>query len=118
MRLLRAASGIEYFNFGRSHLSLQAMWRFRPGSVPTRKVSASIDRETEEKKTMARRKLTLEQQLSGVKAAIRSKRTPPQLREGLRRRAKWLSTQIGKGQQRTHKKNASFLLVGQRGGRG
>jgi len=35
---------------------------------------------------MARRKLTPEQQLKGVQAAIRSPRTPPQLKDGLRRR--------------------------------
>ena len=39
---------------------------------------------------MARRKLTLEAQLKGVRAAIRSPRTPPQLRDGLRRRAEVL----------------------------
>ena len=39
---------------------------------------------------MARRKLTLEAQLKGVRAAIGSPRTPPQLREGLRRRAEVL----------------------------
>ena len=35
---------------------------------------------------MARRKLTKEQQLKGVRAALRSPRTPPQLKDGLRRR--------------------------------
>ena len=35
---------------------------------------------------MARRKLSLQEQLKGVLAAIRSKRTPPQLRQGLERR--------------------------------
>ena len=39
---------------------------------------------------MARRKLTLAAQLKGVLAAIRSPRTPPQLREGLRHRAEVL----------------------------
>jgi hypothetical protein len=43
---------------------------------------------------MARRKLTLEQQLKGVRAAIQSKKTPPQLREGLRKRANWLKAEI------------------------
>lgn len=43
---------------------------------------------------MARYKLSLEQQLKGVRAAIRSKRTPPQLREGLRKRAESLKEQI------------------------
>lgn len=36
---------------------------------------------------MARSKLTLEQQLKGVRAALASPRTPPQLKPGLRRRA-------------------------------
>ena len=43
---------------------------------------------------MPRRKLTLEQQLKGVKAAMRSSRTPPQLRKGLQRRAEELEKQI------------------------
>jgi hypothetical protein len=43
---------------------------------------------------MARRKLTLVEQLRGVRAALRSKRTPPQLRQGLKRRAEWLGRQV------------------------
>ena len=43
---------------------------------------------------MARRQLTLEEQLKGIRAAIRSKRTPPQLRDGLRKRVKWLKEEI------------------------
>lgn len=43
---------------------------------------------------MPRRKLTLEQQLKGVRAAMRSPRTPPQLRKGLQRRAEQLEKQI------------------------
>ncbi len=36
---------------------------------------------------MARRKLTIEEQLRGVEKAAASPRTPPQLKEGLRGRA-------------------------------
>jgi len=36
---------------------------------------------------MARRKLSIEDQLRGVKAALKSKRTPPQFITGLRKRA-------------------------------
>ena len=43
---------------------------------------------------MARRKLTLMEQLKGVRAALRSRRTPPQLKEGLRKRAEALERQI------------------------
>jgi signal transduction histidine kinase len=53
---------------------------------------------------MARRKLTLEEQLKGVRAAVRSKRTPPQLRDGLRKRAKWLIEEIRQGRPRKRKK--------------
>ena len=53
---------------------------------------------------MARRKLTLKEQLKGVRAAVRSKRTPPQLREGLRKRAKWLIEQIRQGHPVKRKK--------------
>jgi hypothetical protein len=53
---------------------------------------------------MARRKLTLEEQLKGIRAAVRSKRTPPQLREGLRKRAKWLVEQIRQSRPRKKKK--------------
>ena len=44
----------------------------------------------QKEETMARRKLTIGEQLKGVRAAIRSRRTPPQLRAGLRNRAKQL----------------------------
>jgi hypothetical protein len=49
----------------------------------------------EEKKAMARRKLTFKDQLKGIHAALKSKRTPPQLRQGLRNRAAWLRKRIG-----------------------
>ena len=53
---------------------------------------------------MARRKLNLEEQLKGVTAAIRSKRTPPQLREGLRRREAQLKQQIKQSVENKKKK--------------
>jgi hypothetical protein len=59
---------------------------------------------------MARRKLSLEQQLKGVRAAIRSKRTPPQLREGLRRRAEWLSSKTGGSGKQKGIKKLSFRI--------
>jgi hypothetical protein len=61
---------------------------------------------------MARRKLSLEQQLKGVRAAIRSKRTPPQLREGLRRRAEWLDKQIGDSGRRKGRKTRLLRISG------
>lgn len=43
---------------------------------------------------MAHRKLTIEDQLKGVRAALRSPRTPAQLKEGLRRREQELSSRL------------------------
>lgn len=43
---------------------------------------------------MARRTLTLAEQLRGVRAAVKSKRTPPQLKAGLRKRASQLRNMI------------------------
>jgi hypothetical protein len=43
---------------------------------------------------MARRKLSTEDQLKGVQAAIKSRRTPPQLREGLKHRAEELEKKL------------------------
>jgi hypothetical protein len=56
---------------------------------------------------MARRKLSFEEQLKGVRAAARSKRTPPQLRDGLRKRAKWLIEQMRQG--RPHRRSKKGL---------
>ena len=49
---------------------------------------------------MARRKLTMQEQLKGIRAALRSKRTPPQLREGLKRRADWLEKRVNKPERK------------------
>jgi len=60
---------------------------------------------------MARRKLSLEQQLKGVKAAINSRKTPPQLREGLRRREAWLKDQIGRAPQDKKKRSRPVFFL-------
>ena len=63
---------------------------------------------------MARRKLTLEDQLKGVRAAIESRRTPPQLKDGLKRRADELQTKInsrGKTSQKPGRKGWPFDLM-------
>lgn len=44
---------------------------------------------------MARHELSLRDQLKGVRAAIKSRKTPPQLREGLQKRAKDLERELG-----------------------
>jgi hypothetical protein len=45
---------------------------------------------------MARRKLTLSEQLRGIRAALRSKRTPPQLKAGLQKRKEFLQKTIAR----------------------
>jgi hypothetical protein len=45
---------------------------------------------------MTRNKLSLEDQLRGVSAALKSKKTPPQFREGLRRRKMELQKNLGR----------------------
>lgn len=49
---------------------------------------------------MARRRLTLEQQLAGVRAALQSNKTPKQLREGLRKRQAQLERLIAAEKER------------------
>jgi hypothetical protein len=44
---------------------------------------------------MAHNKLSLEDQLRGVKAALKAKKTPPQFLEGLRRRKMELQRKLG-----------------------
>jgi hypothetical protein len=45
---------------------------------------------------MARRKLSLSDQLKGVRAALNSRRTPNQLKEGLQRRKQFLEKAVEK----------------------
>ena len=45
---------------------------------------------------MPRRKLSIQEQLRGVKAALRSLRTPTQLKPGLARRREALERQLGR----------------------
>ena len=45
---------------------------------------------------MARRKLTLAEQLRGIRSALSSKRTPPQLKPGLQKRKEVLERTLGK----------------------
>jgi hypothetical protein len=44
---------------------------------------------------MARYKLTLADRLKGAKAALKSKKTPPQLKEGIRRKIAKLEKEVG-----------------------
>jgi hypothetical protein len=56
-------------------------------------------------KTMARHKLTLQEQLRGVRAAIHSRRTPPQLKKGLERHRDKLEKKLARSKDR----NRGFL---------
>jgi hypothetical protein len=59
-------------------------------------LSAKSKRETQKEETMGRRTLTLKDQLRGVSAALRSVRTPPQLRPGLKKRKEVLEQALSK----------------------
>jgi hypothetical protein len=67
--------------------------------------SANTAREAEKEEAMGRRTLTLEDQLRGIRAALKSERTPPQLKPGLTKRKEFLEKSLGKERQR---KNNSF----------
>jgi hypothetical protein len=60
---------------------------------------------------MARRKLTTDQQLKGVQAALRSARTPPQLKDGLRRREKTLLGMVERSKKRENRKKSFFQRI-------
>lgn len=89
---------------------MRSMRSLRASGHAAPRVPSKTTREEEAEKTMARRKLSLDEQLSGVRAAIRSKRTPPQLREGLKQRAEWLKKQIGKTSPPKKKNKGAFLF--------
>jgi len=75
---------------------VRAFWS---GTYAAPNISAKASGEKEGPEKMVHRKLTLSEQLKGVRAALRSPRTPPQLKEGLRRRAEVLEKQIGTRRQ-------------------
>jgi hypothetical protein len=96
MRVLREALEAERLAFWRSNISLRPLRIVWTGRNATTQIPPKAAREKEATKKMARRRLTLKDQLKGVRAAISSKRTPPQLREGLKRRAQWLAKRLKK----------------------
>jgi len=60
---------------------------------------------------MAHRKLTAEEQLKGVRAALKSPRTPPQLKEGLRKREQSLLGTLGRSTNGKRKRSKRSLLA-------
>ena len=94
MRLLQGTSCVKRFQSWCSAIPMSSVWSVRASADAAQAVQAQAAGEKEEEKNMARRKLTLKEQLRGIRAALRSKRTPPQLREGLRARAEWLRKMI------------------------
>lgn len=73
-----------------SHFLLRVMRPIWAVYHASREIQAKSARVEEEEKEMAHRKLTLKEQLKGIKAALRSTKTPPQLKAALRRRANFL----------------------------
>jgi hypothetical protein len=80
-------------------------------SYSTEEISATAKRNKEEEKNMARRTLSMTEQLMGVRKALKSKKTPPQFRPGLLRRKELLETQLGeqhKGKSKRKRKGSFF----------
>jgi hypothetical protein len=71
------------------------VWAVRPKSNSATGVSTQGERIKEDEQDMARRKLSLDAQLRGIRAALKSRRTPPQLKPGLERRKEWLEKSLG-----------------------
>src|SRR5439155_24495662 len=109
MRVLRTAADSECFTQWRSHFSLSALRNVRSSTHTAKKMSAEL-RERKAAKDMAHRKLTIEAQLKGVRAALRSPRTPPQLRKGLRKREQDLSKIAGRSRSRKKRSVVSGLF--------
>jgi hypothetical protein len=108
MSILQSAYRISGRRFPHQSLPLPGMRAFRPKPHSRPWLPADAKREKEEKKVMARRKLSLEEQLRGVRAALKSRRTPPQLKAGLERREKVLERTLGKSSVTTNKHRSFF----------
>ena len=111
MPLLRAGPGTFRIGFQNSHLSMPGLWPLWSVHEAASGISAKTKRSQETEEKMAHRKLTLKEQLKGVKAALRSRRTPPQLKEGLRRRKAVLEKELGKPGRSKKTQTPGFLGV-------
>jgi len=108
MQLLRANFRNERGSFWCANIPLPLLWTVWTGNYPAPQIQTQKTRDQEEEEPMARRKLTLEDQLRGVRGAIRSPKTPPQLKPGLRKRAATIEKRLG----RRNKKKADSGLLG------
>jgi len=61
---------------------------------------------------MAHRKLTIQEQLKGVRAALKSPRTPPQLKEGLRKRERELTRRAPQASRRRKSRSLFGTFLG------
>lgn len=94
MSVLSEDSWPLYISSRRENFPLQKLRPIWSSNESTSAVPTEAARIEKGEKTMARRKLTLEEQLKGVRAAMRSRQTPPQLKEGLKRRAEELARRL------------------------
>jgi hypothetical protein len=72
--------------------------------------SANLKRTQEEKKTMGRRTLSMKEQLVGVIAALKSPRTPPQLKPSLKKRKETLEKALGEQSGKTKKLRSTSIF--------
>lgn len=94
VRILRGPAAYQRVSIWAPYLQMPAVRLVRPSGDPARTVPASATGIESEAQIMARSKLTTQQQLMGVRAALESRRTPPQLKPGLWRRAAELERMI------------------------
>ena len=94
MRVLWVSLGPKCFIRRGPNLPVPALRIIWTGNHPAQTIQAKIARKKEASKTMGRRQLTTKEMLKGVRKALSSSKTPPQLKAGLRKRAEWLKDQI------------------------
>jgi hypothetical protein len=89
------------------------VWIVRASPDTATAIQSEKERNEKGAEKMAHRKLTTDQQLKGVQAALRSPRTPPQLKDGLRRREKTLLGMVDRSKKRgTGKKSLLQKILG------
>lgn len=85
------------FPFSGADISVSILFAIWANVDASEVIPTQADRASQKEEEMARNKLSLADQLRGVKAALKSKRTPPQFREGLRKRKAELQERFRKG---------------------
>ena len=95
MSILRKSNSSKRLPVAGSAFPLSVLQSMGASANTPEKVQTTAAGVAKGKKSMARPVLTLKQQLKGVKAALKSPKTPRQFREGLTRRRRELEKKLG-----------------------